>query len=206
MANINQLREELENTPMGVLRGIASKQYDLKVNPKSLKSDIIELIVAKVQSGSMVMPATGQLQPGWARIKLHQTDRHSDADVQLVVNNYKVFIPMNKEIDVPLKVLEALRLAEEQNYSARKGYTPGQGNADSGDNVNSVVQYSYPHSVLGIVDGPDPRPTPWEISREQLIKAKRAYQKATGQWPQDKKAFLAWQAKNPRNINDQELR
>lgn len=190
MTQLDNLRDELENTPMGELRSIASRKYQIAFNPKSTKADIIYAILEKVKGGEAVQ-AFGAIQPGYARIKLHQTGERSDADVIVSINGYTAFIPMNKEVDVPIKVLDGiLRVAEEVNYAALKDYRPD----GDGDNVKATRTYSYPFSVLGINPGPDPRPTAWETARERMVAQKRAFQESEGYWPSNKKILSEWLA------------
>ena len=98
---------------------------------------------------------------------------------------------MNKEVDVPIKVLTVFQEAEETNYTAG-AYAP---KADQdGDNVKKITSYSYPFSVLGMSPGADPRPTTWQLSREKLVAAKRAFAASEGYWPNNKKVLSEWQA------------
>ena len=189
MTQLDNLRDELENTPMGELRSIASRKYELSFNPKSTKADIIYGILAKVEGGESAQ-AFGAIKPGYARIKLHQSGERSDADVIVSVNGYTCFVPMNKEIDVPIKVLDVFKAAEETNYSALKDYRP----AGDGDNVKGTRTYSYPFSVLGINPGPDPKPSAWSIAREKLVARKRAFQEANDYWPSNKKILSDWES------------
>lgn len=182
MSNLDAFRDELENLQMHELRSVAKNKYDITVPRESTKADIIREVMRLVNQGAAVA-AFGTIPPGYARIKLHQTGERSDADVIVSVQGYTSFVPMNKEVDVPIKVLEALKLAEETNYSANPAYKP---TADhDGDNVKKITQYSYPFSVLGINPGPDPRPSSWQTAREELVAKKRQFMKVHGYWPKN---------------------
>lgn len=194
MSTIATIRDELENTPMGELRSIASKDYKIPFNPKSTKADIIHAILGKINDGETA-PTFGAIQPGYARIKLHQTGERSDADVLVTINGYTCFVPMNKEVDVPIKVLEVFKAAEETNFVALQDYRP----SGDGDNVKATKVYSYPFTVLGVNPGPDPRPSTWEIAREKILKLKYEFRDDQGYWP-NKKALAEWQA-TKRKVN-----
>lgn len=192
MQTLEQLKEHLENSTMAELRSMASKKYEIAYNPKSTKEDIIYAILEKIKGGEAAPQAFGALAPGWARVQLHQTGERSDADVIMAINGYVCFLPMNKEIDVPIKVVDGiLRASKEKNYTAG-AYAPTP--HKDGDNIQVVEAFSYPFSVIGINPGPDPRPSSWQIAREKVIEQKREFYKHQGYWPSTKKVLAEWQA------------
>lgn len=197
MVNTKEIREELENMQIGEVRKQASAVYGIKALPQHTKAEIIEMIVAEA-SRTNVELSNGALKPGYARIRLHQTDGRSDADVLWHVNGQNFFVPMNKEVDVPIKLYEAMRTSQEDTYVQEKNGRTGD--LESQNEVKGTRRDSYPFSLLGIVPGPDPRPTPWEISRDRMLKDYYAFRDSEGFWP-SKERLHEWKVKRSNSSN-----
>lgn len=169
------LKTNLETRTIGELRKQATQNFGLKLTREHTKEDIIALIVAAASKGNYAAAADGEIKPGWARIKLAATNDYRSAfPVHVNANGYECKIPFGIEVDVPIRVLESLKNAVE--------YHVGQN--EFGERVIKYSE-SYPFQVIGIVDGPDPRPG-LEAGREQRLRPKRRFTEQFGFYPTDK--------------------
>jgi len=189
MVDTTKLREDLENMTMGEVRKQASTVHGIKALPQHTKLEIIDMICAHATRTDTVRLSNGALQPGYARVRLHQTEGRSDADVLWNVNGQNFFVPMNKEVDVPIKLYEAIKAAQEDTFSQDKSKRTD--NLESNNDIQGTRRDSYPYSVIGIVPGPDPRPTPWEKSRDRALAEYEEFRKENEYWP-SKEALRAW--------------
>jgi hypothetical protein len=185
----NDLKASLEALSIGDLRKKAVNNFGLKLTREYSKEDIVNLIIKVSQGTNFAQESSGELKPGWARIKIHK-DRNSTQDMVFFnCNGYQALIPLGIEVDVPIKVLEILDHAEEMRITKLDDY----GNPQWG------MEISYPYTLLGKLDGPDPKPG-YEVMRERKIAGKKKFFQKYGQYPTDKQyqAFvLSGQKFNP---------
>ncbi len=170
--------KELRLLPIGELRSRAAKLFGVQATKEMTKEDILKSISAKMNSTTnFALEATGDRPaPGWARIMLHQTP--GDPRFEMVsVNGYSCRIPKDVKIDVPHKVVNALRTC--------KKHTLVQDNTEA---VDSDKFYSWQEldafqiTVFDVVDGPDPRPG-HEVKKEAKLRPFRAFAAKYGYWP-----------------------
>lgn len=174
-SHLDDFRASLSRMDIAQLRQKASKNFGIKLTREHTKEDIIDAIMAYASKNNYADAAEGELKPGYARIKLlPSSGKPSGFPVYFNHNGYFCYIPINFEVDVPLKILETLKHAEE----IRKVQN------EFGEYVDSM-ELSYPFQVIATRDGPDPKPG-IEVARERKQAPKRAFFKKYGYWPTDK--------------------
>lgn len=171
--NLSSLRSTLETLSIQELRTRASKQFGLKLPREANKESIIDLIVGVAQKKNFAQLGSGDLQPGFARIRVHATNGKTPFPFYTNTNGYEAFIPFNVDVDVPIKVLDTLRNAEEMILKS-----------DENEEIREF-SLSYPFTLIDQVPGPDPRPG-LEAQREVRLRPKRAFLKKFGYWPSDR--------------------
>lgn len=172
-ATLDELRSQLGTLPAGTLRKKAETQFGLKLAASTNKEDIINAIIGQAQRFDFGrINGSDELKPGWARIKLHPPAGRPPSPVWLSVNGRSITIPMNVEVDVPIKYIRVLENAEEIHSD-----TDGDGM-----HVDWESNASYPYSVLQTKDGPDPMPG-FEVAREKKLAPKRAFYAKHEHWP-----------------------
>lgn len=159
---------------MGELRKKASQQFGIKLTREHKKDDIIREIMEAVSKANYAEISDGDLKPGFARIKLTPIAGRVTFPVYQNTNGYTCFIPPGHEVDVPIKVVETLRHAEEMKKVQNEfgEYT-------------DVLQPSYPFELLATNPGPDPRPG-YEVQRDKKWEPFREFYKQNGFWPSAK--------------------
>lgn len=161
---LDDFRIKMENMAIGELRKLAHQNYGLKLTREHTKDDIVSLIVGHVAKGNFANIAEGEIKPGWARIKLHNSNDYRSAfPVHVNANGFECKIPFGVEVDVPIRVLESLDNAVEHVVYKNEF-----------DERAQKMTQSYPYQLIGKVDGPDPRPG-LEIGREARLSVKRRY-------------------------------
>lgn len=169
------LKARFENLSIGDLRSQAAKVYGLRITRDQTKEDLIELILGHVAKTNVAHASDGDLKPGWARVKLNNTgDYRSEQPVYLNANGYETFIPFGVEVDIPIRALESLKNAVEFRVYVNEFQEKAHKFSDS-----------YPFTVLGVCEGPDPRPG-LEVRREAKIRPKRAFYEQFEYYPTDK--------------------
>lgn len=169
------LRTNLEGLNINDLRKMASANYGLKLTREHTKEDIINTIIGQMSKGNFAAASDGELKPGWARIKLSSTnDFRSAFPVHVNANGFECKIPFGVEVDVPIRVLESLKNAVEFRVYQNEFGERAQKYSDS-----------YPFQIIGIVDGPDPRPG-LEVAREQRLRPRKRFVEQFGFYPTDK--------------------
>lgn len=163
----------LEKLDIGELRSKAVKVFGLKLTREHTKKDIIDLILSEMSKGNFVEQAEGELKPGYARIKLNRTEGRSTL-VYLNCNGYFCWIPVEVEVDVPIKVLGVLNDAKEMKKVLNEF-----------NEYHDVLSSSYPYQLLGKIDGPDPKPGR-EAQTERKWKPYRDFYEREGYWPSQK--------------------
>lgn len=170
-----KLRTNLESLSFQELRKIGNTNYGITITRDHTKDDLITMIMGVVAKGNYAQVSEGELKPGWARIKLHNTnDYRSGIPVHINANGYVCNIPFGIEVDVPIRVLESLRNAVE--FKVDKN--------EFGEKIHRFND-SYPFQVIGQIDGPDPRPG-IEVAREAKIRPKIKFREEFGFYPTDK--------------------
>lgn len=173
--DLSQLKSNLESLTIGDLRKHAVQNFGLKLTREHTKEDIITLIVGTVAKGNFAAVAEGEIKPGWARIKLSSTNDHRSAyPVHLNANGFECRIPFGVEVDVPIRCLESLKNAVEFRVYQN----------DFGERAQKYIE-SYPFQLIGMVEGPDPRPG-LEVAREQRLRPRRRFVEQYGFYPTDK--------------------
>ncbi len=169
------LRTNLEGLGINELRKMASANYGLKLTREHTKDDIINTIIGMMAKGNYATASDGELKPGWARIKLSATNDYRSAfPVHVNANGFECKIPFGVEVDVPIRVLESLKNAVEFRVYQNEFGERAQKYSDS-----------YPFQVIGIVEGPDPRPG-LEVAREQRLRPRKRFVEQFGFYPTDK--------------------
>jgi hypothetical protein len=170
---LTEFQSNLEKLEMGELRSKASKVFGLKLTREHTKKDIIDLIISVMSKGNYAEQAEGELRPGYARIKLNRTEGRSNL-VYFNCNGYFGWIPVEQEVDVPIKVLSVLDDAKEMKKVLNEF-----------DEYHDVLASSYPYQLLGKVDGPDPKPGR-EAQTERKWQAYKEFYAREGFWPSQK--------------------
>lgn len=172
---LDKLRRNLESLGINELRKMASANYGLKLTRDHSKDDIINTIVGMSAKGNYAQSSDGELQPGWARIKLASTnDYRSQFPVHVNANGYECKIPFGVEVDVPIRVIESLKNAVEFHVYQNEFGERAQKYSDS-----------YPFAIIAICDGPDPRPG-IEVARDAKQRPRKRFREQFGYWPTDK--------------------
>ena len=165
---------KLEDMDIGQLRKFASILH-LNFPRDAKKADLIKLINDKKRGGDVaIISSVGDRPaPGWARIELHRSGvpGASNRPVFVGVNGYNITIPLGVEVDVPIKVVDALAVAKTTKLTTD----------DEGRNTTEHA-LSYPYSVKDINPGPDPRPIN-EMGRKTSYGPRVAFRDLFGRWP-----------------------
>lgn len=172
---LTQLRATLEDRPIAELRSMAKNNFGIRLSRDDTKEDLINKLVGFMHKTEFAM-VEGDLKPGWARIKLHPVPGRPPRPIYVNHNDYQCFIPVDVEVDVPLKLI-----AEDGSLACSGEWRVSQN--EFNETVTTFVQ-ANPFSVIATVAGPDPRPG-FEVRREAKIKAKRDFCRKYGYWPKD---------------------
>lgn len=143
-----EYQTNLEKLAIGELRQRANKVFGIKLSREHTKDQIIQLIMDKLSTSEYVQQAEGELKPGYARIKLSRTEGKTELPY-FNCNGYFGWIPVEVEVDVPIKLIEHFNNAVEMKKKPHPEFA---------DQYIDVMSLSYPFSVLGINPGPDPKP------------------------------------------------
>jgi len=171
---VKDLRSSLEELDIASLRKKA-KNNAIALTREHTKQQIIDQLVEAISKHNYAQAADGDLKPGWARIKIHRPSGSKQQHVFFNINNYQGYIPLNIEVDVPIKVLEVLDHAEEMKITGEDEFgAPKWG-----------FELSYPYTLLAKLDGPDPKPG-FEVSRDRKIAGKKRFYKKFGIYPTDR--------------------
>lgn len=169
---------ELENLPIAQLRKFCGL-YNIPFDKESTKEDLINLIRRKqAKSDLAVVSEVGSAPaPGWARIMIHRQHGTSNRPIYVNVNGYRITIPKNVEVDVPIKVVGVLNDAKEYRLVENED-----------EAINSPRRWtnqpvlSYPFQVLMTTPGPDPRPG-YERSKASAYGPRKQFHDIFGRWP-----------------------
>lgn len=170
---LNDLVQSLEAATLAELRSKASKTFGLRISRNHTRDDIIAEIMEQAKKFEFAKDAEGDLEPGWSRIKVHPIPGRSKFPFYFNLNGYQGLIPLNREVDVPNKIVKMLRDAEEN-----------QPVTDDTGAVTWRLQESYPFTLIEQRKGPDPKPG-IEVQREIKLQPKRDFYKEHGYWPSD---------------------
>lgn len=158
---LTDFRASLEKLAMSELRQKASKIFGIKLTREHKAEEIIQLIMSQVESANYTDVAEGDLKPGYARIKLNRAEGRASL-VYLNCNGYYCWIPVDIEVDVPIKLIDILENAKEMKKVLNEF-----------NEYVDVMSLSYPYNVIAKNPGADPKP-----GREAQTDAKwKAYQR-----------------------------
>lgn len=143
---LTDYKTSLEKLDMTELRKKASQNFGLKLTREHTRDNIVDAILGEVARTNFAEQADGELKPGYARIVLSRTEGRSTL-VYLNCNGYFCWIPVEIEVDVPIKVLEVLENAKEMK-KVRNEF----------NEYVDVLSKSYPYNTIAICPGPDPKP------------------------------------------------
>jgi hypothetical protein len=173
---IKQTIAMLEGLSFPELKQKAKNHFGVTLNRDDTKADIVNKIVGMLSKNEFARVGEGEVQPGWARIKLHSVNGVPDFPRYIDHNGYFAWLPVGIEIDVPIKITQpggVLRCSQEF----------GVGEDDLGNKVTKF-QDSIPFSILEINPGPDPRPGR-EVHVSHKRRDKMDYKDRYGYWPSD---------------------
>lgn len=176
-SNTNTLKETrsyLESLGMAELRSKAKNHYGIKFSRDDTKDDLINKIIGMLSKAEFARTADGDLSPGWARIKLHPVMGTPNSPRYVDHNGYQCWIPVNVEVDVPIKLVE--------EGGAIKSAGEWKVNVNEYDENETSWEESLPMTVLKINPGPDPKPG-LELTRERKLQPKREFLEEYGYWP-----------------------
>lgn len=174
---LNELRAMLESLPFHELKTKAKQHYGVTLYRDDKKEDIINKILGVASKAEYAKMAVGDgPDPGWARIKLHPVPGIPDWPRYFDHNGYFGFLPVNVEVDVPIKII-----AEDGVLRCSGEWKPEKNEYD--ETVTRFVE-SIPFTVLQISPGPDPRPGR-EVHVGHKRKDKMEYRDKYGYWPSD---------------------
>lgn len=171
--------EMLDSLNIAELRKKAAV-YNVTLTRTMTREDILEQVKARLAGGKYAIEAAGDLpKPGFARIRIFNdpSPAASNRPVYVSVNNYAVLIPREVEVDVPVKIAEALgnsrssRLAEDRT-----------------EPVGSASRYkfkevqNYPFAIVSVTAGPDPRGS-YEKAAAQRERPREAFREKFGYYP-----------------------
>lgn len=173
-ADLNDLRSTLEAATLAELRVRASKTFGIKVSRQHTQDQIIDEIMQLASKFEFAQDSEGDLKPGWSRIRVHPIPGRSKFPFPFNLNGYQGLIPLNREVDVPNKLIPMLRDAEENQYWE----------SDDGNESGWRLQESYPFTLIEQKPGPDPKPG-IEVQRAIRQKDKILFRDIEGHWPKD---------------------
>jgi hypothetical protein len=180
---LKELRENLEILPISELRKRASTNFGLRLTATDTKEDIINKIVGVASKSNFAEQARGDIpEPGWTRIRCHPVLGRSLTPFYVGVNGYGVWVPYNLDVDVPHKIVTAIRDAKEMRITT-----------DDFGNQTRALEDSYPISVIFENPGPDPRPG-IEVARGRKQMEKIAFAEKNLYWPKNRDIQEARQA------------
>jgi hypothetical protein len=170
---------ELDSLPISELRKKAGI-YRVNLSRDMTKEDIINAIRAKQAEGKYAIEAQGDRPaPGFARISVHADPNPaaSNRPVYVCVNGYAVLIPRSINVDVPIKIVEALNNARSKRLKENTAVPP---NNPARFFFEEVV--NYPFNIIAVTPGDDPR---GEVERTKaaMHRPREAFHKKFGYWP-----------------------
>lgn len=181
--SVNETQEtsqdvDLESLPIARLRKFCGL-YNIPFDKDATKEDLVNLIRRKrAKSDLAVVSEVGSAPaPGWARIMIHRQHGTSNRPVYVNVNGYRITIPKNVEVDVPIKVVGVLNDAKEYRLVENED-----------EAINSPKRWtnqpvlSYPFQVVMVTPGPDPRPG-YERSKASAYGPRKQFHTLFGRWP-----------------------
>lgn len=145
---------DMRDLPIRDVRRIAATQYGLNITKEMEKDDIFQLIRTMANKADFALAATGDMpKPGWARITLHKVPGRSHRPEYFGVNGYRCTVPKGHEVDVPIKVYQAIKNCKRKEFLE-----------DPSEPINGNRRWKWEtmdvHSVTlhALTPGPDPRP------------------------------------------------
>jgi hypothetical protein len=156
--------------------------YRIQLTKDMTHEDILAQVRAKVASGKYALEAIGDApKPGYARVRVFNdpSPGASNRPVYVSVNGYAVLIPRETEVDVPIKIVEALGNARSSRLVENREAPVGSASRF----VFKEVQ-NYPFAIVSVSHGPDPRGT-YERAAAQKERPREAYREKFGYYPSE---------------------
>lgn len=141
---------------------------------------ILAQVKAKLTTGKYAFEALGDTpKPGFARIRVFDDSSPSaiNKPVYVSVNGYSVLIPRETEVDVPIKIVEALGNAKSSRLTEDRTQPIG-----SPSRFRFKEVQNYPFAVVQVTQGPDPRGT-YEKAAAMRERPREAYRNMFGYYP-----------------------
>lgn len=173
--------EMLDSLTIAELRKKAAT-YNVMLTKDMTREDILAHVKAKLSTGKYAFEAIGDApRPGYARVRVFNdpSPSASNRPVYVSVNGYSVLIPREAEVDVPIKIVEALSNAKSSRLVE-----------DQSQPVGSASRYrfkevqNYPFAVVAVTPGPDPRGS-YEKAAAQRERPREAFRSQFGYYPTD---------------------
>lgn len=177
----NDLIASLESMSTAELRKRAAT-YRIQLTKDMTHEDILAQVKAKVGSGKYALEAIGDApKPGYARIRVFNdpSPGASNRPVFVSVNGYSVLIPREVEVDVPIKIVEALGNARSSRLTENREAPIG-----SPQRFTFKEVQNYPFAIVAVTQGPDPRGT-YERAAAQKERPREAYREKFGYYPNE---------------------
>lgn len=173
---------------VGQLKEVA-KHMRVAVDKNATAEEIIAAL-SKKQRGRTVADIAqkgSSLQPGYARIKLDETQTSNrQIPVYVFDNGLEYTIPRGVEVDVPIRIMNHLRNAKVK----RRRQIDGE---DGRPKTTFLDVLQYPFQVVDIAPGPEIK-TKREEAAERLIGPRRRYRDMFGRWPRPRDMSRAIEA------------
>ena len=177
----NEVTNDLDSLPISELRKKAGI-YRIGLTRDMTKEDIINALRAKMAEGKFAMEAVGDApKPGFARITVHldTNPTASNRPVYVCVNGYAVLIPRGLQVDVPIKIVEALNNAKSKRLRENPTVPPSNPARFYFEEVAN-----YPFNIHSMTPGPDPRGE-IEKTKAAVFAPRKKFHEKFGYWPKE---------------------
>jgi len=181
------LKKQLDELTLPQLRKEAASIYGLRPMQEWTKENLIERILATVESTPSTFVTEGSAATrdnprcGMSRITVSNSSGQPDTHCRVNHNGYQVFIPFEVEVEIPTITADYIKGLKQMRLVAI-------------DPTESVLEKGLrwvPRYTVGFVwrdDGPCPCPDKYMgVRREAVLAPKRRFLKQFGFWPSDKK-------------------
>lgn len=173
--------EMLDSLTIAELRKKAAT-YNVMLTKDMTRDDILAHVKAKLSTGKYAFEAIGDApRPGYARVRVFNdpSPSASNRPVYVSVNGYSVLIPREAEVDVPIKIVEALSNAKSSRLVEDQSQAVG-----SASRYRFKEVQNYPFAVVAVTPGPDPRGS-YEKAAAQRERPREAFRSQFGYYPTD---------------------
>lgn len=185
--SIEVLKKQLSEKTIQELRKEAVHIYGLRPMPEWNKENLVERIIAAVESTASTFVTEGSAESrdnprqGMSRITVSNSSGQPDTHCRVNHNGYQVFIPFEVEVEIPTITADYIKGLKQMRLVA----------IDATENVLEKGLRWVPRYTVGFVwrdDGPCPCPEKYMGLRREAVQApKRRFLKQYGFWPSDKK-------------------